>query len=221
MSPPLSATRCEQAPLAPRGTTGPVNAASPRAALGLPAGSVRAILTLLIVAVVIVEAARGREVGIVWSETLMIVLAHYFSSRRFLDLPRAVIRRLEEEGHLEKEAAPLYLPRHTIRGMIILAFVGLGVYLYREGRLPGSPAVSILGTVAAYFTGVLCKAALDWWRSRRGCGPSALWADVKAWLVLGFVAVTATFYFVDRPQLLPAQVQNATIGLVLFYFGSR
>src|ERR1700722_13575475 len=90
-----------------------------RPPLGLPNGSVRALLTLLVVAVVIVQVGRGQEVGPLWTETLMIVLAHYFTSRRFVNLSPDVMRRLEAEGHLETESNPLHLPRHSIR--VILA----------------------------------------------------------------------------------------------------
>src|SRR5262249_36360605 len=54
-----------------------------RPPLGLPNGSVRALLTLLIVAVVFVQVARGHQIEALWTETLMIALAHYFTSRRF------------------------------------------------------------------------------------------------------------------------------------------
>jgi hypothetical protein len=52
-----------------------------RPPLGLPSGSVRALLTFLIVAVVLVQLARGRDVETLWTETMMIALAHYFTSR--------------------------------------------------------------------------------------------------------------------------------------------
>jgi hypothetical protein len=52
-----------------------------RPPLGLPSGSIRAALALLIAAVVVVQMARGQEVELLWTETLMIVLAHYFGSR--------------------------------------------------------------------------------------------------------------------------------------------
>jgi hypothetical protein len=55
---------------------------------------VRALLTLLIVAVVLVQVARGREVELLWTETLMIALAHYFTSRRFIRLSPDAMRRL-------------------------------------------------------------------------------------------------------------------------------
>ena len=106
-----------------------------RPPLGLPNGSVRALLTLLVVAVVIVEVIRRHEVEPLWTETLMIVLAHYFSSRRFITLSPELVRRLEGEGKIEVESNPLYLPRHSIRAIIVLAFVGLAIYLYREHEL--------------------------------------------------------------------------------------
>lgn len=49
-----------------------------RPPLGLPTGSVRAILTLLILAVVVHEIVLGREVAVIWTETLVISLAYYF-----------------------------------------------------------------------------------------------------------------------------------------------
>ena len=116
-----------------------------RPPLGLPRGSVRALLTLLIVAVVIVQLARGHEVELLWTETLMIALAHYFTSRRFIRLSPEVIRRLTEEGQIEAEPRPLYLPRFSIRIILVLAFVGLAVYLYRQDRLFQSQAMLVAG----------------------------------------------------------------------------
>src|SRR5437016_3877903 len=130
----------------------PVPAPPPRRPpLGLPNGSVRALLTLLIVAVVFVQVVRGHQVESLWTETLMIALAHYFTSRRFIHLAPDVIRRLEEEGKIEVEAHPLYLPRHSVRAILILAFVGFAIYLYREHQFWEPSALSILGVVFAYL----------------------------------------------------------------------
>jgi len=46
--------------------------------LGLPTGSVRALLTLIVVSVVITQLSLNREVNPLWTETLLIALAHYF-----------------------------------------------------------------------------------------------------------------------------------------------
>ena len=168
------------------------------------------MLTLMIVAVVIVQMARGQEVEVLWSETLLIALAHYFTSRRFINLAPDVIRRLAEDGHVETESHPLYLPRHSIRAILVLAFVGLALYLYRHERLFQSEAVSILGVVFAYFLGIMA-------RLRRVRG----WEDLKAGVVLLVLLCTAGAYLSDRADMVPHLLRNITLGLVLFYFGSR
>jgi len=196
-------------------------ASETRPPLGLPSGSVRALLTLLIVAVVMVQVARGREVEPLWTETLMIALAHYFTSRRFINLAPDVIRHLEAEGHVETEAHPLYLPRHSIRAILILAFIGLAVYLYRENQLFQLQALSILGVVFAYLLGIVARGLLAWWTKGRQTRTVRGWEDMKAVVVLLVLLFTAGAYLLDRADLVPRQLRNTTLGLVLFYFGSR
>ena len=110
---------------------------------------------ILIVAVVIVQFVRGQEIELLWAETLMIALAHYFTTRRFLNLPPDVIRRLAKEGHVEPEANPLFLPRFSIRLILLAIFAGLAIYLYQKNQLLDSPALPILGVVAAYVLGIM------------------------------------------------------------------
>jgi hypothetical protein len=140
----------------------------------------------------------------------MIALAHYFTSRRLIKLPPDVIRRLTEEGRIEEEARPLYLPPHTIRAILVLAFAGLAVYLFRQHQLFGTQALSILGVVFAYLLGIVARI-----RSVRG------WENVKATIVLVVLLCTASAYLADRADLVPRQLRDITLGLVLFYFGSR
>ena len=192
-----------------------------RSPLGLPSGSIRALLTLVIVAVVAAEVARGRAVATLWTETLMIALAHYFSTRRFIQLPADAARRLEEEGLLEREANPLYIPRHSIRTIVVATFMGLAVYLYQQGRLFEPGALSILGTVSAYFIGVIVRGASMWWTKGRTTLVSHRWDDAKAVVVMAVMAVTAGAFLLDRHDLIPVPARHATLGLVLFYFGSR
>ncbi len=195
--------------------------ATVRPPLGLPNGSVRALLTLLVVAVVIVEVGRGQEVGPLWTETLMIVLAHYFTSRRFVNLSPEVLRRLEAEGHLDAESNPLHLPRHSIRILLIAAFVGLAVYLYRGDRLFQVQPLSLLGVVFAYLLGVSARGIWAWRYRGRPAKSSRGWEDFKAIVVLAVLLYTAGAYLLDRADLVPHHLLNATLGLVLFYFGSR
>ncbi|MFZ1935782.1 MAG: hypothetical protein WCB27_21900 [Thermoguttaceae bacterium] len=185
-------------------------AAKRHSPLGLPSGSIRALLTFLIVAVVIAQIVRGQQVELLWTETLMIALAHYFTSRRLISLSPEVIARLTAEGQIQPEGRPLYLPRHSVRAILVLAFVGLAVYLYQHDRLMESQALSVLGVVAAYFLGIVARV-----RNVPG------WEDVKALIVLSVLVIAAVPYFVDRPDLVSPMMRNITLGLVLFYFGSR
>jgi fucose 4-O-acetylase-like acetyltransferase len=185
-------------------------AANSRPPLGLPSGSVRALLTLMIVAVVIAQLARGSDVELLWTETLMIALAHYFTARRFIRLPPDVIARLAQDGYVDTETRPLYLPRHSIRAITVLAFAGLAIYLYRVGRLLDTKPLSVLGVVFAYLLGVVVRIK----RVRR-------WEDVKAAVVLLILLCTASAYLAGRNDLVPPLVRNITLGVVLFYFGSR
>ena len=183
---------------------------SSRPPLGLPRGSIRALLTLMIVAVVMAQLVRGGEIPLLWTETLMIAMAHYFASRRFIRLPPGEIKRLVAEGYIELEARPLYLPSYSIRVLLIVSFTAVGVYLYLHGRLLEPQALSILGVVFAYLLGVFVRV-----QTVRN------WEDAKAFVVLAVTVVTSAAYLLDCGDSVPKPLQATTLGLVLFYFGSR
>lgn len=190
--------------------------------LGLPRGSVRALLTLAIVAVVCLQVARGEAVDLVWTETLAIALAHYFTSRRFIDLPPDVVDRLKAEGVIPDEPKPLYLPGSSVRGLIVLAFLGLALYLQREGRLFEDQAVAVLGLVGAYLLGVVAQGLRRLLlRGNRFPRLKHFLDNLKAFVTLAVMATTLVAYALDRTDLLPAVWREVTLALALFYFGSR
>jgi hypothetical protein len=191
-----------------------------RPPLGIPNGSVRALLSIQIVAVVIYQLVTGHEIEPVWTELLMIVLAHYFTSRRFVHLAPDVMKRLEDEGHIEAERHPLFLPRNTIPVLLVAAFIGLAIYLYQSQHLD-SDALSMLGFVFAYLLGVVARGILNWSSGDRRPRPAQLWEDIKALVVLSAMAFTAGGYLLGLEDHLPHVVRDVTLGMVLFYFGSR
>ncbi len=192
--------------------------------MGLPSGSIRAALTLIVVAYIVLQTANGVEVKLLWSETLMIVLAHYFTSRRFVALSPDIIARLEADGELEADTNPLFLPKHSIRVLIVVGFIGLAVYLFRERRLGEAQAISVLGTVGAYFLGIFAKALMTWRARRAGKPTPRWWTDLKAFVTLAIVLFTVCARLLHWEAMLPfplEKLENVTLGLVLFYFGSR
>ncbi len=190
--------------------------------LGMPTGSVRALLTLIVVAVVVVNIASGqKDLDVIWVETLLMALAHYFTSRRFVDLPRDVRLKLEQDGILEDERHPLFLPKHTIRLVLIGAFAGLAFYLYQHHRLWEPRAVTLLGMVAAYLLGTMVRGFTRWLSRWRSTPPSRFWGDAKALVVLATVAGVAICEFTGMRDVLDDRVHKVAMGLLLFYFGSR
>jgi hypothetical protein len=205
------------------------NVASPprkplRAPLGLPSGSIRALLAIFVMGFIIRQTALNQKVGLLWSETLMIVLAHYFTSRRFVELPRELREQLEAEGRIPDDRGPLYLPKHSIRGLIVLSFIGLGWYLYEEGRLFSQESLQLLGTVGAYFLGMLFKAIKSWFSAQGTVQPANWWDDLKALITLALVVGTIAvelFQWGDQVPVKQEQLESTMLGVVLFYFGSR
>ena len=189
--------------------------------LGLPVGSVRAILTLFVVSIVTLSVARRHELDPVWTETLLIALAHYFTSRRFVSLTPEVLARIQKEGFLEQEGNPLFLPRHSIRLLIVGSFIALGVFLYRQNRLWESEAVSLLGIVAAYALGAIARNISSWFGRRTGRRASSGWGDIKAIIALLAMAVAGVPELLSMPDLLPPMIHKISLALMLFYFGSR
>lgn len=195
--------------------------------LGLPTGSVRALLTLIVVGVVVTRLALDRPLDALWVETLLIALAHYFTSRRFVSLSPSVLQRLEQEGVIANERHPLYLPKNSIRTIIIGAFVGLGIYLFRgegnwyERRLFQPQALALLSMVFAYLLGAVVGTISGWFKKRRAQPITGVWGDIKALIVLGAILVAAVPELFDVGMQLPPLVDRIALGLTLFYFGSR
>lgn len=187
--------------------------------LGWPAGSIRALLTLLVVGIVSVEIYRDHSLNVLWAETLMIVLAHYFTTRRFLQLTPELMEQLQRQGEIDREITPLNLPRHTIRIIVITAFAILTALLILEDRLWDTKALSIIVVVFAYLAGVGAKLLAAWyWEA---ASSPDWWEDAKALCVILLMATLAAFYLLDIIALLPNTINHAAPILVLFYFGSR
>ena len=193
-------------------------------ALGLPSGSIRAILTLMTVGFITVQTARGVRVSLLWFESLMIVLAHYFASRRLVQLPRELREKLIADGILEAEPNPLYLPRHTLRLAIIGAFVALAVYLFKNDRLLDPVAVPIFIAVGSYFLGIAFHSLMAWRRGgQRDQRKVTRFDDLKALVTLGAMALVIVLQLTGWQALVPYadKLEALPLALMLFYFGSR
>ncbi len=190
--------------------------------LGLPTGSVRALLTLIVMAVVATKMVLNQPMESLWIETLLITLAHYFTSRRFVALSPQVMQRLEQEGVIEKERHPLYLPKNSIRTIIVGTFIGIGVFLYQEKRLFKEPeSLALLCLVFAYLLGSIVRGITQWWTRRQPKPASGTWGDLRALIVLGALLIAAVPELFFPEMKVHPVVDRVSLGLTLFYFGSR
>jgi hypothetical protein len=191
--------------------------------LGLPVGSVRALLTLFVVAVVVVNVSKNRTLDLFWTETLLIALAHYFTARRFVSLPPSLMKRFQDEGLIEKDTNPLWLPRHCIRFIILAAFGWLTWNLHTQGRLKvdETQAVSMLLIVAAYVAGSTIRAIGSWVGNKTKSPPSSAWGDFKAIVVLLAMGIAGFPELFGMPEFFPDYAHRIALGLMLFYIGSR
>jgi hypothetical protein len=204
--------------------------------LGLPAGSVRALLAFMVFgifwAMLLLPEDQAVPVPLYLYYLMFLILGHYFAVRSHA--PATGVR----------EHPPLYLPRGSLRFLMILGFVAaMGWGYYRNpnffSRLnpmsqTNSPAAAQsylpLLMLGAFFVGVVVSRIGQNLLGDPVTGVPYWFQDVQAWIsllaVLGLVA-EVLIHLVINPSLSPdRQLQlphweGFLAALVAFYFGAR
>jgi len=206
-------------------------AAPPRQALGLPAGSVRALLALMILGLLWAVALLSRPVAgheipelfLYLQYLLLLVLASFFAAHG------STIGAAYVGGH-----NPLGLPRGSVRVILFLGLVGLVVWLFlnhynfqEERKLPVFLPLILLG---GYFLGHIISAMVC---SISGNGPVPPWyQDIQAWVALIAMLLLSALFLVHFIQVIDQSLpdnmkQTGPLlpailgGVVGFYFGAR
>jgi hypothetical protein len=205
-----------------------MSAASPpqrRHALGLPAGSIRALLGLGVLAMLWILALTQREHQLPEVFTylmilMILILAHYFAAHG------------KTVGRAVSERSALGLPRGSVRFLLLVGYVGLAYYLYHNESqltLPGkSSAFFLLTTVllGGFFLGYVLTKVM----SGPGGTLPAWFQDIQAWaalLALIGLGIIVIVYTVINPSVSADQrlnvekIETALAGLIGFYFGAR
>jgi hypothetical protein len=198
-------------------------------AFGLPGGSVRAVLALMIFGTIwgLLLRRPDQEVPGSLRDLLFIIMGHYFAVRGRAD-------QAPEPG-----PPPLFLPTGSVRLVLIAGFVGVAVVLYRQGQfLPiGShPGAVTLILVGGFLLGVVMRKVAAWWQGRGSRVPRFI-EDLRAAVALIAAAVLILLvwnrFFPFLPKPRPGAFQNARLefgpyglehlsaAVVGFYFGSR
>jgi hypothetical protein len=199
----------------------------PREPLGLPAGSVRAVLILLVMSTIsTLLLMEGATVPLYLYYLLFLTTGAYFASR-------------SKSPHVAGEPAPLYLPRGSIRGLIVLAFaVVLGVAIYRDPsgffHRPLLDQIDQKETVVlpvvmlgVFFLGII----VSWISHKLLAGPEGMpawYQDVQAWVAmlavlgLGTMVILEVVVFPSMQEPPKLHVLEMILSAVVaFYFGAR
>jgi hypothetical protein len=202
--------------------------ANRRHPLGLPPGSVRAILAFLVFgtvwAMLLLPEEKAVKIPLYLYYLMFLILGHYFAAR----------------GHAQATAAPghhhpLYLPRGSIRILFFVGFAAAFGWGYHQNpnffdRLnppladkPCLPLV-VLGT---FFLGLLVNKLGNVLLA----GPEGLppwFQDLMAWvslLAVGALFIEVIIRLVIQPTMLTEldlpTWESILAGLVAFYFGAR
>jgi magnesium-transporting ATPase (P-type) len=204
----------------------------PRHALGLPAGSIRALLALSVLALLWLLALQpltghGQPLGELQLPTvfmdlqilMVLILAHFFAAHGH------TIR-----AHAEQRS-PLGLPRGSVRFLLLAGYLGLAVFLYRtqpKFEYPSTSAlILLLVLISAFFLGHLLTGAV---RLLSG-GVLPYWfQDIQAWVALlailcmGVLLIILLFINPSLSlgqEISPPLLEAILAALVGFYFGAR
>jgi hypothetical protein len=195
-------------------------------AFGWPAGSVRALMALIVFGCLwaLLVLRPDQEVPEYLRDLAFIILGHYFAVRG------------RQEPSQEAGPPPLYLPRGTVRVVLVAGFLVTALFLHRQGRLLDvghNPAVVTLFLVGGFILGVTVQQA---WSRLAGKGRPLprLAEDARAVVSLA-ATVLLVVLVVDQfaPELIRLGLWKTDLGLgkigvphvaaalVGFYFGSR
>ncbi len=198
-------------------------------ALGLPAGSIRALLAILIFATAwgLLIIRPNQEVPDYVRDLLFIIMGHYFAARR------------QSEPADEAGPPPLYLPRGTVRLFLVFGSIAVAVILFRRGRLIGldeNPGVVTLLLIGGFLLGVGLSTLSTWWQDRGHRTPRIV-EDLRAVISMAAAVTLAILVWNHVLDLLPADsvdaalstgahlgrfgIEHVLAAIVGFYFGSR
>lgn len=195
----------------------------PRHALGLPAGSIRALLGLGVLGLLwglALKFPQKLPLSFIYLQFLMLlILAHYFAAHG------------KSVGHVKQRSA-LGLPRGSIRFLLIGGYLGLAFYLYHNNSAfelpPSGPFFFLIALLlSGFFVGYVLTAIM----TVLGGGRLPAWfQDIQAWFaLLGLIGlvILVMVYVIINPSLAEGSRLNVdkleafSAAVIGFYFGAR
>jgi hypothetical protein len=181
--------------------------------LGLPKGSVRALLAMMMAATFLLLVVRGHNVPSSLTLLLLTVIGFYFG---FRTQSASLTDRIYDPAATREQ--PLRLPAGVIRTLLVLSFVVAGVTLASHGRL-----TSVLTHLEFFFILAGLLVGHYFGRASRGGGRRrrAMIAHVTGAVGILIAAVLMWVFLSEAFLRMPEWAVMALCGTVSFYFGSR
>ncbi|MCZ6796276.1 MAG: hypothetical protein O7J95_21910 [Planctomycetota bacterium] len=179
--------------------------------LNLPRGSVRAIITLILLGVLWVQMLFEQPVSVVYASLILLIVGHYFGS-------------LRPDPSGEKPRRPLGLPRGSIRTIILVGFAVVSFKLWRDGKLALSTDnlnTTILGLVGALLIGFLVRSLADLVTGGKPNRLRRLFENFKSAAAIVATVVLAIVSCLGQEEEATQKIALFSAPLVGFYFGSR
>ena len=186
-----------------------------KAPLGLPTGSVRAILALVLCGTQWYLILQGRAVPELLASAALLVVAFYFGVRSTAPVtgpaPAAKVRQ------------PLFLPRGSVRFVLLGGFLAVIAYVWVLGRAVPQELALIFQVLLSYLIG-FAFAALVYRRAQKGLAPSRTASAARSGIAVVALAVTGVVcssIASGVPAFVPEDAEKFLTWTVAFYFGSR
>jgi len=189
--------------------------------LGLPAGSVRATLAIILSGSLWYVILRGGDPPQILVDSALLVVAFYFGVRSTAPVVPAA-RPVSVQGG-PKVRQPLYLPRGIVRTVLAVGFLGVIAYVaYRDGTMPQA-LILILQVIVSYVIGYgISRVLLRRARLGKELGRGARVArNAISLAAIGITAGASWAIVAGQFDLVPEYLRNGLAWTIAFYFGSR
>ena len=142
--------------------------------LGMPRGTVRAIITIMIVLFPFKYIIENTQIPSDIINAIFLLVAFYYEARKGGDSRlRFIAEILDPEKAIEekkKDIKPLYLPKYTVRIsllVILLVYYIIDLYIKNISLQLTNTLIDILVIAMLYFTGTFFRAIGQIWSKRK------------------------------------------------------
>ncbi len=192
--------------------------------LGMPTGSVRAVLALIMCASIwylaIHPEINSGQIPTPLLDSVILVIGFYFGVRAGTGTA-ALAPTPAATGTKVKQ--PLHLPRGSIRTILLLGFFGTIAYVVYKGLGFPTGFDLILQVITSYLIGYVSAVIVH---RRRMAGKPVIRAivwfhNLNAVAVIALVAYSCAVFIFQWPHILGSYANNLLAWAVAYYFGSR